>query len=117
MLNSPVIVPLIYSFVLQNEGFTTPKAGNKKITRFIILFILFFLFFSGQTKQDEALDCYGRAANLFKMAKKWSQVISLNFGNYMNYDNWSGIWMETGMRGGKGEGKHRTHQGKFQKTC
>ena len=91
MLNSPVIVPLIYSFVLQNEGFTTPKAGNTKITRFIILFILFFLFFSGQTKQDEALDCYGRAANLFKMAKKWSQVIILNFGNYILYDNWSGI--------------------------
>lgn len=30
--------------------------------------------FGGQTKQDEALDCYGRAANLFKMAKKWSQA-------------------------------------------
>jgi hypothetical protein len=31
--------------------------------------------FRGQSKQDEALDCYGRAANLFKMAKKWSQVM------------------------------------------
>ena len=30
----------------------------------------------GQSKQDEALDCYARAANLFKMAKKWSQVKS-----------------------------------------
>lgn len=30
--------------------------------------------FGGQSKQDEALDCYGRAANLFKMAKKWSQA-------------------------------------------
>jgi hypothetical protein len=60
---------------------------------------LFFLFFSGQTKQDEALDCYGRAANLFKMAKKWSQVIILNFENYMH---------KTGLAYGcKGEGKHK----------
>merc|ERR1711970_422892 len=28
--------------------------------------------FGGQSKQDEALECYGRAANLYKMAKKWS---------------------------------------------
>ena len=28
----------------------------------------------GQNKQDEALECYERAANLFKMAKKWSQA-------------------------------------------
>jgi len=28
--------------------------------------------FGGQNKQDEALECYERAANLFKMAKKWS---------------------------------------------
>ena len=28
----------------------------------------------GQSKQDEALECYGRAGNLFKMAKKWSQA-------------------------------------------
>ena len=31
-------------------------------------------FYSGANKQDEALECYGRAANLFKMAKKWSQA-------------------------------------------
>lgn len=30
--------------------------------------------FGGQSKQDEALECYGRAANLFKMAKKWAQA-------------------------------------------
>jgi len=30
--------------------------------------------FGGQNKQDEALECYERAANLFKMAKKWSQA-------------------------------------------
>merc|ERR1712062_856650 len=30
--------------------------------------------FGGANKQDEALECYGRAANLFKMAKKWSQA-------------------------------------------
>ena len=28
--------------------------------------------FRGANKQDEALECYGRAANLYKMAKKWS---------------------------------------------
>ena len=33
-----------------------------------------FCYFRGQSKQDEALECYGRAANLFKMAKKWSQA-------------------------------------------
>lgn len=33
-----------------------------------------FLLFRGQNKQDEAIDCYARAANLFKMAKKWNQV-------------------------------------------
>jgi len=30
--------------------------------------------FGGQSKQDEALECYGRAANLFKMAKKWAHA-------------------------------------------
>ena len=28
----------------------------------------------GQNKQDEALECYGRAANLYKMAKKWTEA-------------------------------------------
>jgi len=28
--------------------------------------------FGGSSKQDEALECYARAANLYKMAKKWS---------------------------------------------
>jgi hypothetical protein len=77
------------------------RQAIKKITRFIILFILFFLFFSGQTKQDEALDCYGRAANLFKMAKKWSQVISLNFGNYMHKTGLAYGWKQ-GCEGGRG---------------
>jgi len=30
--------------------------------------------FGGSSKQDEALECYARAANLFKMAKKWSEA-------------------------------------------
>jgi len=30
--------------------------------------------FGGASNQDEALECYGRAANLYKMAKKWSQA-------------------------------------------
>ena len=30
--------------------------------------------YRGANKQDEALECYGRAANLYKMAKKWSQA-------------------------------------------
>ena len=29
---------------------------------------------SGKSRQDEALDCYARAANLFKMAKKWNRA-------------------------------------------
>ena len=33
-----------------------------------------FYIYRGQSKQDEALECYGRAANLFKMAKKWAQA-------------------------------------------
>ena len=32
--------------------------------------MLFFI--RGASKQDEALECYGRAANMYKMAKKWS---------------------------------------------
>ena len=32
------------------------------------------LFFSGANKQDEAMEMYGRAANLYKMAKKWSKA-------------------------------------------
>ena len=28
----------------------------------------------GSSKVDEAIECYQRAANLFKMAKKWSQA-------------------------------------------
>ena len=34
----------------------------------------FSLRYRGANKQDEALECYGRAANLYKMAKKWSQA-------------------------------------------
>lgn len=30
--------------------------------------------FGGANKQDEALECYERAANLFKMGKKWSRA-------------------------------------------
>jgi len=30
--------------------------------------------FGGSNKQDEALECYARAANLFKMAKKWTSA-------------------------------------------
>ncbi len=35
---------------------------------------LFSCFFSGASKQDEALELYGRAGNLFKMAKKWGSA-------------------------------------------
>ena len=31
--------------------------------------------FGGTGKQDEAVEMYGRAANLYKMAKKWGQAI------------------------------------------
>ena len=34
----------------------------------------FFGFFGRQAKKDEALECYERAANLFKMGKKWSRA-------------------------------------------
>ena len=37
-----------------------------------MLLILRFAYSGGANKQDEALECYGRAANLYKMAKKWS---------------------------------------------
>jgi alpha-soluble NSF attachment protein len=30
--------------------------------------------FGGKSNQDEALEMFGRAANLFKMAKKWSKA-------------------------------------------
>jgi alpha-soluble NSF attachment protein len=30
-----------------------------------------FFFFSGSSKVEEAVECYQRAANMFKMAKKW----------------------------------------------
>lgn len=29
---------------------------------------------SGGNKVDDAIDCYHRAANMFKMAKKWTQA-------------------------------------------
>ena len=35
---------------------------------------IYLLFFSGSSKHDEALEMLGRAANLFKMAKKWSEA-------------------------------------------
>ena len=38
------------------------------------LIIKFHRFFRGANKQDEALEMYGRAANLYKMAKKWSKA-------------------------------------------
>ena len=30
-----------------------------------------FFIFSGSSKVEEAVECYQRAANMFKMAKKW----------------------------------------------
>jgi alpha-soluble NSF attachment protein len=40
-----------------------------------VVYHLFSVFFhSGASKVDEAIECYQRAANLFKMAKKWSQA-------------------------------------------
>lgn len=35
---------------------------------------LFFLLFRGSSKVDEAVECYHRAANMYKMAKKWGQA-------------------------------------------
>ena len=43
------------------------KSGLVKMTQLLFCY-------RGANKQDEALECYGRAANLFKMAKKWSQA-------------------------------------------
>ena len=34
----------------------------------------FDCFIRGASKVDEAIECYQRAANLYKMAKKWSQA-------------------------------------------
>lgn len=36
--------------------------------------ILFYFYSGGSSRLDEALECYARAANLFKMAKNWSQA-------------------------------------------
>jgi alpha-soluble NSF attachment protein len=44
---------------------------------FILITILnkfFHCFIRGASKVDEAIECYQRAANLYKMAKKWSQA-------------------------------------------
>lgn len=35
---------------------------------------MYNLFIRGSSKIEEAVDCYLRAANLFKMAKKWPQA-------------------------------------------
>ena len=45
-----------------------------KIIHLPVIIIYHLFSFSGANKQDEALECYGRAANLFKMAKKWGQA-------------------------------------------
>lgn len=38
-------------------------------------FICVFIYFSGGSNRlDEAVECYQRAANLFKMSKNWSQA-------------------------------------------
>lgn len=34
----------------------------------------FSYFYRNVSKVEDAIDCYQRAANLFKMAKKWSQA-------------------------------------------
>lgn len=34
----------------------------------------FYYFYRNVSKVDDAIECYQRAANLFKMAKKWSQA-------------------------------------------
>jgi hypothetical protein len=44
-----------------------------KYKRFFF-FLLIGGLFGGKSNQDEALEMYGRAANLFKMAKKWSKA-------------------------------------------
>lgn len=36
--------------------------------------MLFCYIYRNVSKVEDAIDCYQRAANLFKMAKKWSQA-------------------------------------------
>lgn len=38
------------------------------------MLLLFFPFSGGSNRLDDAVECYQRAANLFKMAKNWSQA-------------------------------------------
>lgn len=35
---------------------------------------MLFIVYRGSTKLEDAVECYQRAANLFKMAKKWPQA-------------------------------------------
>jgi hypothetical protein len=41
---------------------------------FCSLFITFDFLSSGSNKVEDAIECYHRAANMFKMAKKWQQA-------------------------------------------
>lgn len=41
---------------------------------FATFFLLFSLYSGGSSRLDDAVECYQRAANMFKMAKKWSQA-------------------------------------------
>lgn len=40
----------------------------------MIHFVLIIICSGGSNRLDEAVECYQRAANLFKMAKNWSQA-------------------------------------------
>ena len=69
--------------------FKVPIFQNQQI----LYFCRFFIFFHinvlinqnrGANKQDEAIELYGRAANLYKMAKKWSKA-GQTFVNVANH--------------------------------
>ena len=61
---------------MSQNGFFLLQFINFKINESLgsTLIIKFHRFFRGANKQDEALEMYGRAANLYKMAKKWSKA-------------------------------------------
>lgn len=40
----------------------------------VSIFLIFQFLSSGANKVDDAIECYHRAANMFKMAKKWQQA-------------------------------------------
>lgn len=50
--------------------------SKQQYVQFVYWNVLVFIFISsgGSNKVEEAVECYQRAANMFKMAKKWAQA-------------------------------------------